>query len=316
MSTKSLVSILMPAYNAEKFIAEAIKSILNQDYPNWELLILNDASTDSTQSIIESFADERIRVSHHSENKGYLISCNELFDKVKGDFVTFMDGDDECSAKRIANCLNEFKKDSELDFLTTDYSRIGESRELLHTQSANIDFKRYSQDSRYNPTVCCATIFLKKELLAKVGGYQTFFNGIGGEDYYWLWELSKTGKGQHLYQSLYDYRSHTKQTSASHENDLCLFLPELLEQLRIEFNESEWVQSKADIISKNILELHVQSRFRLHLRKSQHALNRMKFSFWENAFICFIQIRKPQELGAFLYLIYSWGARTLRSATP
>jgi len=314
MNPSPLVSILMPAFNAEKFIAKAINSIINQNYSNWELLILNDACTDLTQTIIDEFEDDRITVFRHSENQGYLISCNELFSKVKGDFVTFLDADDVCPATRIDRCVAEFKKDSELDFLTTGYSRIQESGELLSTHPANIDFKRYPEDARYNPTVCCTTIFLKTELLVNVGGYRSFFNAIGGEDYYWLWELSRAGKGQHLTELLYDYRSHVKQTSITHKDDLCLFLPELLEQLRIEFSESEWKQSKADIIGTNIQKRYVQSRFQLHLRKGQVSINRGETSFWNHVAICFTQIRRPKELGSFLYLIYSWGVRNLRSA--
>jgi glycosyltransferase involved in cell wall biosynthesis len=84
MSELPLVSILMPAFNAEKFIAEAIQSIVQQDHPNWELLILNDASTDGTAEKIASFHDPRINVFEHQENLGYLLSCNELFENAKG----------------------------------------------------------------------------------------------------------------------------------------------------------------------------------------------------------------------------------------
>jgi glycosyltransferase involved in cell wall biosynthesis len=313
-SPSPLVSVLMPAYNAEKFISEAINSILSQDYSNWELLILNDASTDSTQAIIDGFEDNRIQISHHSENQGYLISCNKLFGKAKGDFITFLDADDMCPFKRIDHCLNEFEKNSKLDFLTTGYSRIQESGELLSTHLANIDFKRHSEDTRYNPIVCCATIFLKRELLVKVGGYRPFFKEIGGEDYYWLWELSRAGKGQHLTESLYDYRRHTKQTSTTHKDDLFLFLPELVEQLRTEFSKSDWEQAKADKIKEVVQELYVRSQFQLHLRKGQQSINRAGTPFWNHVAICFTQIRKPKELGAFLYLIYSWGVRNLQSA--
>ena len=315
-SPSPLVSILMPAYNAEKFISEAINSILNQDYSHWELLILNDASTDSTQVIIDGFEDNRIQVYHHSENQGYLTSCNELLDKSKGDFITFLDADDMCPITCIGNCLNEFEKNSKLDFLTTGYSRIQESGELLSSHLANINLKKYSEDARYNPTVCCATIFLTRELLDKVGSYRPFFKEIGGEDYYWLWELSRTGNGQHLTESLYDYRFHSKQTSITHQNDLSLFLPELLEQLRTEFSKSVWEQSKADKIKEIVQELYVQSQFQLYLRKGQRSINRADSLFWENVLCCFTQIRKPKELGSFLYLIYSWGVKNLRSAAP
>ena len=168
MRNEPLITVLMPVYNAEKFIAEAVNSVLNQDYSNWELLILNDASTDSTQSIIESFTDERIHVSNHSGNQGYLISCNELFDKTKGDFITFLDADDTCALNRLSCCLKQFDLNQKLDFLTTNYSRITEGGNLISENIAEMDYQRYATDLTYNPTICCATIFLKKELLNKV----------------------------------------------------------------------------------------------------------------------------------------------------
>ncbi|MBP9152852.1 MAG: glycosyltransferase family 2 protein, partial [Flavobacteriales bacterium] len=212
MTSAPLVSVLMPAYNAEKFIAVAIKSILNQDYSNWELLILNDASTDRTNEIIGGFNDPRIKVFRHSENQGYFLSCNELFEKAGGEFVTFLDADDSCQKNRMSLCLQEFDANPELSFLTTDHHRISESGSIISINSVEVDYERYATDANYSPTICCATIFLRRSLLLKVGVYRDFFKNIGGEDYFWLWELSKNGLGKNLNFKLYDYRQHQHQT--------------------------------------------------------------------------------------------------------
>lgn len=312
MSSNPLVSILMPAYNAEKFLAEAINSILNQDYSHWELLILDDASSDSTAAIANSFQDERIKIFCHTDNQGYLISCNELFDKAKGDFITFLDADDSCSPNRLSSCLRQFALNPELDFLATDCVRISEVGKTISENHATIDYNRYATDPSYYPTICCATTFLKKELLTKVGGYRPFFTEIGGEDYYWIWELSSVGLGMHLSELLYGYRLHKGQISTNHQNDLSLFLPELLAQLRADFHESQWEQTKAEKSRKLIMELYVLSGFQLHLRKGQQSVNRDTNSFWNHVLICFTKIRKPKELSSFLYLLYSYTIRTFR----
>ncbi|MFB9864458.1 glycosyltransferase family A protein [Rufibacter immobilis] len=88
-----LVSIIMPAYNAGKYIEQAIESVLNQTYPHWELLIINDGSIDETQLIIDGFSDSRIQ-SFVQENKGVSAARNVGLANMKGKYFTFLDADD------------------------------------------------------------------------------------------------------------------------------------------------------------------------------------------------------------------------------
>lgn len=90
---KPLISIIMPAYNAEKYINDAIKSILEQSYDNWELLIINDGSTDTTEIIINSFSDSRIYLISQ-ENKGVSAARNAGLSRISGKYITFLDSDD------------------------------------------------------------------------------------------------------------------------------------------------------------------------------------------------------------------------------
>jgi glycosyltransferase involved in cell wall biosynthesis len=93
MEKSPLVSICMPAYNAEKYIAEAIQSIINQTYNNWELIIVDDGSTDATGSIAKSFTGERIST-YHQENKGQCAAANKAYSLSKGGLIKFFDADD------------------------------------------------------------------------------------------------------------------------------------------------------------------------------------------------------------------------------
>ena len=88
-----LVTIIMPAYNAEKTISRAIGSVLKQDYSNIELIVVNDGSTDNTRSVCEQFSDARIKVITQ-ENKGLSGARNTGLSNSKGEFVTFVDSDD------------------------------------------------------------------------------------------------------------------------------------------------------------------------------------------------------------------------------
>ena len=90
-----LVSIIIPCYNAEKYIAETIQSVINQTYKNWELIVVNDGSTDNSLNIITEFAANDSRISFiDKKNTGVSDSRNKGIEKAKGDFIAFLDADD------------------------------------------------------------------------------------------------------------------------------------------------------------------------------------------------------------------------------
>lgn len=92
-----LVSIIMPAFNVEKYISESIESVINQTYKNWELIIIDDGSSDKTYEIIKEFElrDNRIKPIFRKNNSGRpSIAKNEAYEKIKGEFIAFLDSDD------------------------------------------------------------------------------------------------------------------------------------------------------------------------------------------------------------------------------
>jgi glycosyltransferase involved in cell wall biosynthesis len=96
-----LVSIILPAYNCEKYIASSVTSIIEQVYDNFELIIINDGSTDKTASILNSLTDQRIRILHNDGNKGLIFSLNRAIDESRGEFIARMDADDIATNDRI-----------------------------------------------------------------------------------------------------------------------------------------------------------------------------------------------------------------------
>ena len=101
------VSILMPAYNAERYIGTAIESVLSQSYDDWELIIVDDASDDNTGAICERYAskDKRIKTLRHTENKGISIGKNEALRHASGDYIAFCDDDDIMASKTLEDNL-------------------------------------------------------------------------------------------------------------------------------------------------------------------------------------------------------------------
>ena len=96
-----MVSIIMPVYNASRFLKETIDSILNQTYTDFEFLIFNDGSTDESFSIIQHYKDPRIRLINSAENKGYLYWLNVGIQEAKGEYIARMDADDIAMPKRL-----------------------------------------------------------------------------------------------------------------------------------------------------------------------------------------------------------------------
>ena len=98
---EDLVSVIMPAYNVEKYIGEAIQSVLNQTYKNFELIIFDDGSTDKTWEIIQSFNDSRIIAIRHQQNKGVAEARNTALKIAKGKWVALIDSDDVWLSDRL-----------------------------------------------------------------------------------------------------------------------------------------------------------------------------------------------------------------------
>jgi succinoglycan biosynthesis protein ExoO len=110
MEDYGLVSIIMPAYNAARYIADAIKSVLSQTYPNFEFIIVNDGSKDRTLEIAKSFKDERIKVIDLKENRGVSYARNVALDVAKGKWIAFIDADDVWRCERLEYLLGIISK--------------------------------------------------------------------------------------------------------------------------------------------------------------------------------------------------------------
>lgn len=101
-----LVSIITPAYNAEEYIGAAIESVLKQTYQNWELIIVDDGSTDHTQRIVSSYTDERIRYHKLEKNSGVAVAMNRALTLAKGELLAFLDADDFWKPEKLEVQVN------------------------------------------------------------------------------------------------------------------------------------------------------------------------------------------------------------------
>lgn len=117
-----LVSIIMPAYNCEHFIAEAIRSVLSQTYTDWELIIVDDCSTDNTAQIVASFDDTRIVYQRNEKNVGAALTRNKALQIAKGHYIAFLDADDLWAPEKLEHQI-AFMERNGYDFTYTAFRR-------------------------------------------------------------------------------------------------------------------------------------------------------------------------------------------------
>lgn len=119
-----LVSIIMPSYNTAGFIAETIESVINQTYHNWELLIVDDCSSDNTDEVVKPYlADTRIKYFKNEKNSGAAVSRNRALREAKGKWMAFLDSDDLWRSEKLEKQI-DFMNNNGYHFSYTNYSEI------------------------------------------------------------------------------------------------------------------------------------------------------------------------------------------------
>lgn len=129
---RPLVSVLMPVYNAAEYLSTSLSSIIAQSYTQLEIVIVDDASTDQSLDIVQSFLDPRIVIIKNSENMGLAASLNRAIDSSTGIFLARMDADDIAHPSRISRQVNFMLDNPDVDVLGTSMQYFGESRFLNH----------------------------------------------------------------------------------------------------------------------------------------------------------------------------------------
>ena len=131
------ISVVLPAYNCEKYIGEAIHSVLRQTFPDFEFIIINDGSTDKTEEIIRSFPDKRIVYQKNDRNSGLVYTLNKGVDMAKGKYIARMDGDDVCLPGRFKKQMDYLEQNSTTDVLASVVTLIDENGQLKGTWDAD-----------------------------------------------------------------------------------------------------------------------------------------------------------------------------------
>ncbi|HHX8655349.1 TPA: glycosyltransferase family 2 protein [Vibrio diabolicus] len=160
-----MVSIIMPTYNSYQTVVESIQSVLSQTYKNWELIIVDDRSTDNTWQVIQTYADkyDNIRVYQNKENLGAGASRNFAIKKAKGRFIAFLDSDDLWMENKLAEQI-PFMLENNYPLTYTHYSRFNNEEELsVVTAPEYTTYKKLM----YSNVIGCLTAVYDTQKLGK-----------------------------------------------------------------------------------------------------------------------------------------------------
>jgi cellulose synthase/poly-beta-1,6-N-acetylglucosamine synthase-like glycosyltransferase len=200
------ISVILPIYNAQVFIADAVKSVLTQSVQDFELILIDDASSDRTPEILAGMADPRIHVVRHDENRGLVASLNEGLRLSCGKYVARMDHDDIAMPDRFARQLSFLELNHSIGVVGTGYRLIDGEGTLGPSYRPPVTHEEISWAMSFLCPLAHPTVIARRELLIAQGGYSD--SASYAEDYD-LWErLSRQVKFANLPEPLLLLRKH------------------------------------------------------------------------------------------------------------
>ena len=173
---EKLVSVIIPCYNAEKYLRESVESIINQSYPNLEIICIDDCSTDSTLAILEELAsrDARVKVLHNSRNMKIASSLNRGLEYSTGEYIARMDADDIALPKRIEKQVDYLEKNKETDICGTWCEKIDSEGKHI----GKIIYPLLHDDLKvmllFNSCFAHPTVMFRRTVYQSVGEYKAY----------------------------------------------------------------------------------------------------------------------------------------------
>lgn len=238
-----MISVVMSVYNGAPFLSEAIESILNQTIEDFEFLIIDDASTDDSLNLIQSFKDPRIRVIQNSENLGLTRSLNKGLKAAQGKYIARMDADDISFSVRFEKQLDVFKNDSDVILCGTGCQIFGNEERIERVPS---DSKEIKCRLLFGNVFVHSSVMLQKASFSeKQFFYDENFNFV--EDYDLWTRISFEGKMVNISEPLIYYRNHDAQKTAEYNNlrrdkvkkEIVQILSHQLKRIKLNFSESD-----------------------------------------------------------------------------
>ncbi|MCK5607342.1 glycosyltransferase [Candidatus Pacearchaeota archaeon] len=200
------VSVIIPTYNRSHVIYRSIQSVLNQTYQDFEIIVVDDGSTDNTEDVIRNFNDSRIIYIRHNDNKGVAAARNTGIKASKSEYIAFQDSDDEWFSEKLNKQIEAFEMNPEIGIIYTDMLRINKEGEIKYWHSPTVSYGHIinpkTMDYQFMGLGIVSTL-IKRECFNKVGDLDENFPRF--EDLEIFIRLSKHYHFHHIKEPLVSY---------------------------------------------------------------------------------------------------------------
>lgn len=269
-----LVTVLMPVYNAKRFLGPAIRSVLSQTFVDFELLIIDDGSTDETEQIIKSFPDPRIRVLSNGNNIGLIKSLNRGIGEAHGKYIARIDADDLCLPTRLADQVEVLEGQG-------DVGLVASWTEVIDENDRTKGFGRWclSPEAIYyvlhfRQCLTHSSVIFRTGLVRELGGYSE--QAIRTEDFDLWHRISKVSRIIQLQKVLVKWRTHAASVTGTGTKEMEQNALRLAEQYVSEVTGEEWppeiVKALVECRSVRDLRQDLLPEFPARLKKTQERI--------------------------------------------
>lgn len=278
MNQNILITVLIPAYNVEKYIKDAIESIIAQTYSNLEIIVVDDCSTDGTFSILEEikYYEPRLKLFRNNENSGIVKTLNFGLSVSNGEYIVRMDGDDLCHPSKIEKQLMFLLNNENIALVGCDIICIDENGEILNHVLTSHNVNCTKKILNYTSPVLHIWM-CKKEIYTILGGYREL---DGAEDYDFLLRLDALG--YNLYNiPFFGYSvrlraGNTQSTKGLYQRKIVYYVRKLYKERLIKKDDSFNVMSrnsytKSSSILEKVHSFSIQNTYKaIHFRKNKN----------------------------------------------
>ncbi len=209
------ISVVMSAYNAEKYIGEAIDSILNQTFKDFEFIIVDDASTDKTLSVVENYKDRRIKILRNEKNLKLAASLNKGLRISQGKYIARMDADDISHLERLEKLYDFLEQNPNVDICGTPMKLFGSEDAVW---GRNTEDKEIKAGLIWGSTMQHGTVLMRKD---KILEHNLFYDESFhvGQDWKYWYDAKNYVTFSNLKQSLYFYRRGEQNITIQHSHE-------------------------------------------------------------------------------------------------
>lgn len=284
MINDPIISVILPVYNGEKYLKEAIDSILNQTYSDFELIILDDCSTDNTANIIKSYSDKRIRYVYNEKNLKIAASLNKGISLARGKYIARMDADDIALPYRFQKQIDIFKNNPNIDIVNIRFNIMSENGNNIRKFKYNISPS--SNALKYlihiDSFICHPGVMIKKEWYQKYK-YKTEIDAYNVEDCeLWLRMISNGAQCYTIKEPLLNYRinnqsvTHVKSGKELQIKNICnLYLNSIFSNFNLKLNITTLKLIKGQMTEENLLHIN---NFINELKKFESTIKKLETS--------------------------------------